>query len=58
MLARDGSNAVYDDKGYGPTFGNNHDIYISGDWAMVTANWGDIGKSYELPPNITWNTEA
>ncbi len=53
----DGGWAIYDDKGYGPTFGDNHDIYIDGDFSMNTKNWAGIGKSYELPAGISWNTD-
>jgi hypothetical protein len=36
-------NAVYDNSGYGPTFGGNHDLYVANGWSGCYTN---LGHSY------------
>jgi len=44
-------NAVYDNSGYGPTWGGGHDIYLASDW---TGNSNYCNKnSYNFPDNAT-----
>ena len=39
-------NAVYHNSGYGPTFGGNHDIYISSGYLNNNSSYCTIGYSY------------
>ena len=39
-------NAVYHNSGYGPTFGGNHDLYISDNYLNNNSSYSYIGSSY------------
>ena len=38
--------AVYHDSGYGPTFGGNHDLYISNNYLNNNSSYCSLGYSY------------
>ena len=45
----------------GPTFGDNHDIYIPNNANSTTASWAKLGRTYQPPPGYTLdaaNTKA
>ena len=54
-----GSNAIYSDPSYGPTFGGGHDFYISGQSNINTNSYSSLGYSYQLPfTNFTYGSTA
>ena len=38
--------SVYHNSGYGPTFGGNHDLYISSDYLNNSSSYCSLGYSY------------
>jgi hypothetical protein len=49
-----GANAIYDSTGYGPTYGNGHDIYVASNSNQNTNSYTNFGsgyKTYELGDN-------
>ena len=48
-------NAIYGGSGYGPTFGR--DIYICDQSNKSGGSSSNIGRSYEPPPGVTYNTD-
>ena len=46
-LSYDGSNAIYDNRSYGPTFGSGHDLYI---YNNCTSNNSSCNF-----PSLLWN---
>ena len=45
-ISRRYERAVYDNSGYGPTFGGNHDLYISNNYLSNNSSYCDFGYSY------------
>jgi hypothetical protein len=51
--------AFYSHSSYGPTFGGGHDIYVSDSSNTNENSNSNLGRSYQLPKNITYeSTEA
>ncbi|XP_065837366.1 uncharacterized protein [Oscarella lobularis] len=46
-------NAMYDNSGYGPTFGGGFDLYIASDSNSNTNSYMNWGNTYELPDGYT-----
>ena len=46
LRVKDGSKAIYGNNGYGPTFGNGHDIYIANNAGSNTNSYANPGYSY------------
>ena len=42
----DGTNAIYDNSGYGPTFGNGHDLYIANSCSNSNSSYCNFPHSY------------
>ena len=58
---RNSHRALYCHSNYGPTFGDNHDIYIPNNANSTTASWAKLGRTYQPPPGYTLdaaNTKA
>ncbi|XP_031559065.1 uncharacterized protein LOC116295410 [Actinia tenebrosa] len=49
--------AVYWGKGYGPTFGNGHDLYISNHASSNTGSYTTL-ITYKLPPGCSYNKKC
>lgn len=50
------SNAIYNNNGYGPTFGSGHDFYIANNANGGTASYTQFGSSYKPPTGYQYNT--
>ena len=46
--------AMYDNSGYGPTFGGGHDLRIASDSNSNTNSYMNWGNTYELPDGYTY----
>lgn len=48
------AHAIYDNSGYGPTFGAGHDIYVVNNALSSTSSYTNGGNSYNIPsyPNF------
>ncbi|CAH3018139.1 unnamed protein product [Porites evermanni] len=46
-------NAIYSCSGYGPTFGNGHDLHISSNAASSGSSYTYCGYRYHLPPGYS-----
>ena len=42
----DGTNALYDNRGYGPTFGNVHDLYIANSCSQNISSYCNFPYAY------------
>ena len=48
-------NAMYDNSGYGPSFGGGHDLHIASDSNSNTNSYINWGHAYELPDGYTYS---
>ena len=48
--------AMYDYSSYGPTFGGNHDLYLSDSCRTSQSSYSNLGGSYQLPSGFTATT--
>ena len=46
--------AIYQNNGWGPIFGNSHDLYISNNAGSNTESGTYFGDTYNLPPGYTY----
>ena len=48
------SRAIYRDSGYGPTFGDGHDIYIADNANSNAKSYADLGQynDYHVPSGV------
>ena len=46
---KNSGNAIYDYSSYGPTFGDNHDLFISSNSNQNTSSYSNCGYSYDFP---------
>lgn len=52
-FTNDGKNAIYDNSGYGPTFGNTHDLYIANGCSQNYSSYCDFPYAYSgVKPRI------
>ncbi len=56
FVYRNEQNALYGNSSYGPTFGGGHDFYLSANCNNNTSSYSNLGYTYSLPPNTTYNT--
>ena len=47
--------AIFRHSGYGPTFGDNHDLYIANNAGSNTYSFARLGRTYNLPPGYTYD---
>ena len=45
--------ATYSCSGYGPTFGNGHDIHIASEASLNTGSYSNLGSAYNLPSGVS-----
>ena len=50
--------AVYNNVGYGPTFGGGHDLYIANDASTNTNSYTNLGHTYTPQNGATYTTTA
>jgi hypothetical protein len=50
------ANAMYNNKGYGPTFGSGHDLHVANNANVGASSYTNLGNTYELPPGYSYNT--
>ena len=43
-------NGIYCNSGYGPTFGGNHDLYISSEAHANSNSYSNVNHTYQCPP--------
>ena len=47
---------MYNNVGYGPTFGGGHDLYIANNANAGTASYTNFGHTYKPPTGYSYNT--
>ena len=51
-----GQNGIYCKRGYGPTFGEGHDLNVSSDANANSNSYSSLGNTFESPPHISPST--
>ena len=50
---RNSGNAIYQNPGYGPTFGGGHDLYVKDNAFTTTGSYSNFGHTYKPPTDFT-----
>lgn len=53
---RNSHNAIYQNPGYGPTFGGGHDLYIRDNAHSSSGSYSNFGHTYQPPSGYAYNT--
>ena len=53
---RNSNHAIYTNPGYGPTFGNGHDIYIANNADKDTNSYANLGYTYRPPSGYSYGS--
>ena len=57
LKANSSKNAIYCDSEFGPTFGGEHDLYISSESNANSDSHSEyLNSSYDCPPHVTSST--
>lgn len=51
-MVKDGSQAIYMDISYGPTFGGGHDIYIANNAGQNSHSYARLGQTFLAPSEV------
>ena len=54
-ITRNDGNAIYNNYGYGPTFGG-HDIYIANGAGSNTNSYSNLGYTYQVPYGYSYSS--
>ena len=53
---RNSGNAIYQNPGYGPTFGGGHDLYVKDNAFTTTGSYSNFGHTYKPPTDYVYGS--
>ena len=53
---RNSGNAIYQNPGYGPTFGAGHDLYVKDNAFTTTGSYSNLGHTYKPPTDYVYGS--